>query len=200
MIKKITLSALAILLFLCVLFFLMWRKTEGERDRLQKNQNTLLEKVDYYKTEAGRNAASVAALTLSKREIQEYNKDLVRTCDELNISLRRMISASTTGIASNYRLSGFMRDSVIIHDTIDTAKCFDYSDPHLSFSCCVDSSSYLVADIETRDTIKSILHRVPRKFLFIKFGTKSIRQEILSTNPSTHIICTELIENKRKKR
>lgn len=195
---KIGVSAITILLILCGIFFWLWRGTEVERQRLQSNQNTLLEKVDYYQTEANHNAASVAALTLTNKEIKAYNQELVKTCDELNISIRRLISASMTGMQSNYHIQGDLKPIVVSRDSasIDTARCMNYYDPHLSFTCCVDSSDFIVADIQTRDTIKSVLHRVPRKFLWFKFGTKEVRQEIFSTNPNTHIICSELIEKK----
>lgn len=193
--NRIGLISIGILVALCVFFFAMWRGASGEKERLQANQNALLEKNEFYRTEAEHNAASVEALTLSKREIEKYNADLVKTCDELNVSLRRMISASVSGIRSDYHIEGELREkSVTVHDTAQTMKCMDYDSPHLSFSACVDSSSFVVADIVTRDTINSIVHGVPHKFLFFKWGIKEVRQEVFSTNPNTHIVYTQLIE------
>lgn len=193
---KIGVAIIVLLSVFCTVLFWLWRGTEGERKRLQSNQNSLLEKVDYYQTEAQHNAASVAALTLTNKEIKEYNQELVNTCDELNLSVRRLISASISGMKSNYHIQGDLTRVSIPRDSVtDTAKCMNYYDPHLSFTCCVDDT-FIVADIETRDTIKSIIHRVPRKFLWFKFGVKEVRQEVFSTNPNTHIICTELIEKK----
>ena len=49
------------------------------------------------------------------------------------------------------------------------------------------------------DTIKQIVHRVPKKFLFIKYGTKGIKQEVVSKNPHTKIVFTEYRELKGSK-
>ena len=60
-----------------------------------------------------------------------------------------------------------------------------------------DSVSCRVVSV---DTLQQIVHRVPRRFLFIRWGTKAIRQEVVSSNPHTNIVYTEYIELKRKKR
>ena len=51
--------------------------------------------------------------------------------------------------------------------------------------------------VESIDTLRQIVHRVPRRFLFIKFGTKALRQEIVSTNPHSKIVFTEYIKIER---
>jgi len=35
---------------------------------------------------------------------------------------------------------------------------------------------------------------LPRRFLFIRYGTKAIRQEMVSSNPHTQLVYTEYIE------
>ena len=47
--------------------------------------------------------------------------------------------------------------------------------------------------IESVDTLRQIVHRVPRRFLFIRFGTKAVRQEIVSSNPHTRIVYAEYV-------
>ena len=53
--------------------------------------------------------------------------------------------------------------------------------------------------VQSIDTIIQIVHRVPRKFLFIRYGTKGIRQEIVSANPHTHIVSARYIEFPRRR-
>ena len=55
----------------------------------------------------------------------------------------------------------------------------------------------LLLDYHSIDTLHQIVHRVPRKFLFFRFGTKAIRQEIISSNPHTKIVYSEYIELRR---
>jgi len=54
--------------------------------------------------------------------------------------------------------------------------------------------------VTSTDTLRQIVHRVPRRFLFIRWGTKAIRQEIVSTNPHTRIVYTEYIDMRRKRK
>ena len=180
-----------------ILAFLMFLREHNEKERYKANQTALLSDVAYYKTENERNVASVRALTLTKSEIETYNKNLAERCDELEISLRRLISANITNMQTDYHLVGELRDSLVLrYNTIDTLRCMDYDDSYLTFSACVDSAGMYVADIISRDTVTAIVHRIPRRFLFFKFGTKEVRQEVYCANPRTQIITTQYIEKK----
>ena len=180
-----------------VLAWLLFSQERAEKERYKANQTALLSDVAYYKTENERNVASVRALTLTKSEIETYNKNLAERCDELEISLRRLISANITNMQTDYHLVGELRDSLVLrYNTIDTLRCMDYDDSYLTFSACVDSAGMYVADIVSRDTVTAIVHRIPRRFLFFKFGTKEVRQEVYCANPRTQIITTQYIEKK----
>lgn len=180
-----------------VLAWLLFSQERAEKERYKSNQTALLSDVAYYKTENERNVASVRALTLTKNEIETYNKNLAERCDELEISLRRLISANITNMQTDYHLVGELRDSLVLrYNTIDTLRCMDYDDSYLTFSACVDSAGMYVADIVSRDTVTAIVHRIPRRFLFLKFGTKEVRQEVHCANPRTQIITTQYVEKK----
>jgi hypothetical protein len=60
-----------------------------------------------------------------------------------------------------------------------------------------DSLQYAV---RTVDTLHQVIHRVPRKFLFIPYGTKAIRQEVWTSNPNTELVYTEYIELSRRRK
>ena len=182
---------------LIIIILMMYKREHTEKERYKANQTALLSDVAFYKTENERNVASVRALTLTKSEIETYNKNLAERCDELEISLRRLISANITNMQTDYHLVGELRDSLVLrYNTIDTLRCMDYDDSYLTFSACVDSAGMYVADIVSRDTVTAIVHRIPRRFLFFKFGTKEVRQEVYCANPRTQIITTQYIEKK----
>ncbi len=182
---------------LIIIILMMYKREHTEKERYKANQTALLSDVAFYKTENERNVASVRALTLTKSEIETYNKNLSDRCEELEISLRRLISANITNIQTDYHLVGALRDSLVIrYDTIDTLRCMDYDDSYLTFSACVDSAGMYVADIISRDTVTAIVHRIPRRFLCFKFGTKEVRQEVYCANPRTQIVTTQYVEKK----
>lgn len=63
-------------------------KLKDEKERLSGNQQALMEKIEFYQTEAGKSAASVQKLELSKSELEEHCSDLMQTIDQLNIKVK----------------------------------------------------------------------------------------------------------------
>lgn len=173
----------------------MLAKERKENKRLEQNQESLLSDVNHYKTEAGDWAASVMILKLSKEEIENHCDDLNQTIKDLNLKLKRVQSAATTSTKTDVEINVPVRDSIVYRDRIDTIKCIEYIDPWIQLKGCFDKGLFS-GSINSNDTITQIVHRVPKKFLFIKYGTKAIRQEVVCKNPHTKIVFTEYIELK----
>ena len=74
----------------------------------------------------------------------------------------------------------------------DTVRSFRWRDPWVTVEGHIRGDS---ADcrVESVDTLRQVIHRVPRRFLFIRFGTKAVRQEIVSSNPHTRIVYAEYV-------
>ena len=51
--------------------------------------------------------------------------------------------------------------------------------------------------VESTDTLRQVVHRIPRRFLFIRWGTKALRQEIVSSNPHTRIVYSDYVKFER---
>lgn len=170
-----------------------------EKKRLADNQEALLSDVDYYKTESGKNAASVLKLELSKSELENHCQDLTKTIDELNIKIGRIQSASTTITKTEVKIQTVVRDSIVYRDLPVNLKVIKWRDPWVVLNGVLDGENFS-ANIESIDTLSQVIHRIPKKFLFIKWGTKAIRQEVVSSNPHSKIVYTEYIELKKKKK
>lgn len=186
-----------IVLLVILILWCLLRDASKENERLRSNETALLAENENYKTEAGRNAMTVKSLTLTIDQVREHEARLVARCEELDIKLKRALAIGETGTQTKYIVKGEVRDSVVyVRDTgaLDSLRCSDYKDPYLVFSYCVDSSGIYTADIETFDTITAIVHRIPRKFLFFRFGTKEIRQEVVCANPHTRITTNTKID------
>jgi hypothetical protein len=74
-------------------------------------------------------------------------------------------------------------------------KCIDFDNHYVRISGC-EHNGLFNGNIHTVDTLVQVVHRVPRKFWFIKWGTKAIRQEVVSKNPFSKVVFTEYIELK----
>ena len=177
---------------------LYWQldKTRSEKNRLANNQEALLTDVEFYRTEAGYFAASVQRLELSKSELEKYNDELVSTVKDLNIKIKRIQAACTTATESKYEIETVVKDSIVYRDRPVTLQAINYSDPWITLAGVIDSSLFK-GNINTRDTLVQVVHRIPKKFWFIKWGTKAIKQEVVSKNPHSSITYTEYIELKR---
>lgn len=194
--SKFLIYLTAILSLAVVTLYWQLDKTITEKQRLSNNQEALLSDVDHYKTESGKNAASVQKLELTKSELEKYNVDLKETISDLNLKINRIQAAATTATQSNYKIKTVVKDSIVYRDVPVKLQRIDFRDPYIDLTGTIDSGTFS-GDITTRDTLVQIIHRVPKKFLFIKYGTKAIRQEVVSKNPYSKIVYTEYIELKK---
>ena len=151
-----------------------------DRNRLSDNQRTLLADIEFYRTKDSLSVASVERLTLTNREFRKYAGELKKTVEELNLKVKHLQSASI----------------IIRPGKTDTLSCINYQDPYLTFSGSITGKQFSGL-IQSQDTIIQLIHRVPRRFWFIRWGTKAIRQEIISRNPYSRIAYTEYIELKK---
>lgn len=174
-------------------------RLRADRSRLEDNQRALIDAAAYYETQAGTSAASVGRLTLTVAEVKAQRDDLTKTCDLLRVKLRRLEAATTTATQTDIEAHAPLRDTILIvkNEPVRT-QAFRWADAWVSIDGLLQRDS-VVCRIRSIDTLRQIVHRVPRKFLFIRWGTKAIRQEIASSNPHTKIVYSEYIELKRRR-
>lgn len=199
----------AVVAGLLAAFILLWtayRSENRERRRLEANQHSLLTDVEYYRTRDSLSAAGVERLRLTDREFRRYAGELERTVEDLQLKVRRLESASRTAVTTQYPVEVHLRDTVVVRDTLresgrsgltDTLRRLYYINPWLTVDGTISADSLFRGRIESRDTLVQIVHRVPRRFWFIRWGTKAIRQEVTTRNPYSRITYTEYIELKR---
>ena len=169
--------------------------------RLRNNNEALTSKIKLYKNRLGESSASVAALQLQLDEYRELHARDTKQIRALRLSLKRVESVATTATHSEVEMSAPLRDTVIIKRfAADTLSLFSWSDKWVAIEGVVQKGSVTCA-VQSVDTIRQVVHRVPRRFLFFRYGTKGIRQEVTSSNPHSTIIYTEYIElPKRRQR
>lgn len=187
-----------IIILVIIIFFLSrsLHRQRQENDRLSSNQTALFQDISYYRTRDSLSAASVERLTLTKKELEQNCEALARDIKDLKIKLKRVQSVSQASIETEHIIRTVVRDSLIVRDRIDTLQCIDYHDNYLTLSGCIEHNHFS-GHIMSRDTLLQVIHRVPHRWWFIKWGTKAIRQEIVSKNPHTHVVYSRYIELKK---
>lgn len=182
---------------LCATLVAVWGfSRHREAQRLDNNQTALMEQVRHYRTSLDESAASVQSLQLRCDEFRRLRADDARRIQELGIKLKRLESSSVMATATEVETVTPLRDTIILRDTI---RLFEWRDPWVRVEGLILNDS-VRCRVESVDTLRQVVHRVPRKFLFIKYGTKAIRQEIISSNPHTRILYSEYIELKKSRK
>lgn len=168
---------------------------------LTAERQHLASEVTHYRTLAGESAASVEALRLHTAELERLRSADAATINELRLRLRRVESLTTTALEGTYSAS-----VPILHDTTtllaedmhhpSPVRHFEWSDTWATVRGRIEEDS-VHCEIKTIDTLRQIVHRVPYRFLFFRFGTRALRQEIISSNPHNRIVYAEYIEVER---
>lgn len=171
-----------------------------ENARLRGNQYALIEGVEFYRTESGKSAASVEVLQLELAEFRSLREQDAEEIASLGVRLRRAESYAKSVSMTTLTDTVIVRDTVVVRDAVTMpARHFAGEDAWSRVEGILFGDSLRYA-IRTTDTLHQVVHRVPRKFLFIPYGTKAIRQEVWSSNPNTELIYTEYIELPRRKK
>lgn len=194
--NKVTFALLVVLIFIIAALVGVNKQLSEDCKTYKSDRAALLEDVKFYRTKDSLSVGEVQKLTLSRDEFRQRCSELSDLCDELNIKIKRLKSTSKTATASEYKFNTRHVDSIIIRDSIviDTIKCFSYSNNYIDFRACEAHDNALSVYISTVDTLDQLVHKVPRRFLFFRYGCKAIKQTVLSRNPYSTITYSDYIE------
>lgn len=179
----------------------------GEAERTKENQDILLHngKVEIGRTQSGRPRASVQAITLKTSDLKCTPDSLLAVNrKELKIKNSRIMAAATTSTTTKVDVKVAIRP--VPHDTCSRSLSglyrppdvsqVSWSDPWITLRGDIEGDSMQV-HIESRDTLQMVVHRVPKKFLFFRYGTKGVRMEVVSQNPHSRLSYPRIIMFKK---
>ncbi len=190
MLGRIKSFLIAVLLLSGVVLYYLFQREAQRNEELEWNQSSLLDSVHRYSVMDSLSAASIGVLELELSELRAYRSKDKELIKNLGLRLSRLQSISTTGIESSYSFRVKAQDITSGSDTLK----WSIKNKWINFYAEKQKDT-LESQIIVYDTIVQVLHRVPRfKFLGIWFGTKGVRQEIISRNPHTRISAAEYIE------
>ena len=193
--------AVVALIALCIYFVYSTVNLREDNKRLKNNEIALTKDIEVYKTKAGHNAAKVRQLELTVSEFKQLCSDQEDELAELGIKIKRLESMTSTGTQTDAHGKTQLKDTVFVHkiDTVTIAengKYFEWKDNWNSISGKIIGDN-VECYYHGTDTLTVVAHRVPKKFLFIKWGTKYIDVDIVNKNPSTIITYNKTIKIKR---
>lgn len=195
--QKILFAALAIALTICALLFDRNAKLRSETTRLSENLSAVCQSCDTLKTVNGSLMSDCQRILAEKYEMAENYKYALSKAEELGVKLNRMQSVTVSQSETHLVADAVIRDTVIIHDSISSpSQTFRYRDYWTDIVGVIDSGKASI-EYTGKDTITQVVYRVPKKWWFLKWGTKAIRQRVSSSNPHSNIVYTEYIDIKK---
>lgn len=216
LISFLRVTGLVLVPLLLVLALMQCAKYKRESERLSRNQDILLHngEVEIGRTPDGRATASSNTLLLSASELGRLDDSLLAvTQRNLGIKDKRVMAVARTASSMDVQVAAPIEKiqekgfgTTITTDS--TCACSNpggvlppiqhvsWSDPWVRLEGFIRGDT-LHAKVESRDTLQMIVHRVPRKFLFFRFGTKAVRMEVVSQNPHTSLSYPRLIVVKK---
>ena len=188
-------GAFVVLIVALAFFVQLYLDTAADRDRIKQNQSLLLHNgtVEISETGTGNSHASAPALMLRTSEFKESGDTLAKVARQIGIKPSRISEAATASTFTAADITApvwHTTDTAIVPtDSLhrpDSLVCFSWHDSWVSLSGCV-SDSLFRGYVSSLDTLDIIIHRVPRRFLFFRFGCKQVRMDIISRNPHTRL-------------
>ncbi len=182
-------APLAMAAVIALLSVALWRSAgdaaEARREcrRLREIQRVMDGRLSLYRVRDSLWAASAGTLALRREEIESRFASLAALVRDMGVKLRRIESLAQSAVESRYRIEAPAKDTVI---GTRPAVAIEYSTPWITLEGIVDKGLFL-GEITSRDTLTQIVHRIPHRFLFVRWGTKELRQEIVSSNPHSRI-------------
>lgn len=174
------------------------RRYRTEHRRLIENQQALAARTEHFRNRLGQETAETQALRLRVAEFRELRAADAERIRALGIRLRRAEAAAATATRTRVETRAPLRDTVILRlrDTLlvrDTVRLFRWRDAWVEVEGEILPDS-VFCRVTSVDTLRQIVYRIPRRFLFIRWGTKALRQQVSSSNPHTRIVATEYIK------
>ncbi len=182
---------------------LIVRHQAGTITDLDQNVNFITKEAKVYRVQVGRsdslNALSIQRLNLDVKRYKGYREKDACIIADLGLKIKRVKSVVASQSETIYQLKTKVKDSIVYRDSLRpiTLRCIDINKPWYQLSGCIYPDDTFEGSMVSTDSLVYIEHIIPKKFLFIRWGVKERRQEIISKNPDTKIVSAEFISLKK---
>nr|DAU69492.1 MAG TPA: hypothetical protein [Caudoviricetes sp.] len=177
--KKIMIYAFAIMVVIGVMSKLVdtVKKQKAEIERLDRNIDAMNETEVQYISKLGDAAVKRKALELSARELKKQNADLYKEVKALDVRLKDALSVSKV-------VTKTVIKEVVRTDTVKGALIAEYRDPWNTIRSEQRGDSTELS-YQGNDTIVGVISIRKKRFLFFRWGVKSVDYDVSNKNPKT---------------
>lgn len=153
------------------------KKQRAEIERLDRNIDAMNEAEVQYISKLGDAAVKRKALELSAKELKKQNADLYKEVKALDVRLKDALSVSKV-------VTKTVIKEVVRTDTINGAVIAEYRDQWNTIRAEQRGDSTELS-YQGNDTIVGVISIRKKRFLFFRWGVKSVDYDISNKNPKT---------------
>lgn len=177
--KKIMIYAFAIMVVIGIISKLVdtVKKQKAEIERLDRNIDAMNETEVQYISKLGDAVVKRKALELSARELKKQNADLYKEVKALDVRLKDALSVSKV-------VTKTVIKEVVRTDTINGVTVAEYRDPWNTIRSEQRGDSTELS-YQGNDTIVGVISIRKKRFLFFRWGVKSVDYDVSNKNPKT---------------
>lgn len=177
--KKIMIYAFTIMVVIGIISKLVdtVKKQKAEIERLDRNIDAMNETEVQYISKLGDAAVKRKALELSARELKKQNADLYNEVKALDVRLKDALSVSKV-------VTKAVIKEVVRTDTINGAAIAEYRDPWNTIRSEQRGDSTELS-YQGNDTIVGVISIRKKRFLFFRWGVKSVDYDVSNKNPKS---------------
>lgn len=169
------------------------RLTE-QRDIYRSNTSALLTDVKRMQIDSTTMAVDVKSLKLTLDEYKEHRKNDVEHIKRLGVEIKNLKAASKHVIEIEASINAYIRDSIIIRDTVSVNLLFVKMDTPFLYLNGLIENNQLTGKINLPVNLhQAIWVEYKHRFLWWRWKVKAIHQTISSDNPHVEIKYSELI-------
>lgn len=177
--KKIMIYAFTIMVVIGIISKLVdtVKKQKAEIERLDRNIDAMNETEVQYISKLGDAAVKRKALELSARELKKQNADLYKEVKALDVRLKDALSVSKA-------VTKTVIKEVVRTDTINGVAVAGYRDPWNTIRSEQRGDSTELS-YQGNDTIVGVISIRKKRFLFFRWGVKSVDYDVSNKNPKS---------------
>lgn len=181
-------------------------KLKEQCNMLERNQQSLLEQCDTLTLANGKHIARVMELELTNEELCKLVGENYQQISELGIKNKYLQHVISTGSHTELKVDTIVKDSIIFVPVIDstgitykqdTMQVWNWQDDWVKAHGTIYNNK-VEAEFESTDSLLIVAYRVPKRWWFIKYGTKYVEMEVVSSNPHTKLKYAKSVKLRQK--
>lgn len=154
-------------------------KQKEQIEMLDRNVSALTSSEKEYITKLGDAAVKCKAIEVSYKDLKGINEGLYKDIKALEIRLKDALSATRIVTKTEIR-------EVVRVDTMDNTIVAEYSDPWNTIKSEMTNDTARLS-YSGRDSITGVISIKRKRFLFFRYGVKSVDYDVSNKNPKTKI-------------